>query len=65
MEWIAMITLLCSSAQMKSKNDCQAHYKKCVEWIVEQPQSKEKDLSKFEAALWIKGYPKVRKQLCD
>lgn len=65
MDWLLMIALTCSQqADVKHRPDCQEYMKNCVEWVYSQPETRHKDLTRDDIALWLNMSAKRRGQLC-
>lgn len=65
MELVYTIILsMCSVPSEKDITACQEKYTKCVDWLAEQKEVKEKNVTKDTIAMWIATSEKVKNKVC-
>lgn len=62
MEFLLIISLICQNSPDKAQ--CESKYTECVNWVYEQPETKAKNLHKFDVAVWLKTNKKLAEVVC-
>lgn len=60
----SIILSMCSVPSVKDIPACQEKYTKCVDWISEQKEVKEKNVTKDTIAMWIATSEKIKNDIC-
>lgn len=62
MEWLAVVTMICVGTP--DTKFCEKQIKSCIEWVVDQPETKKRGADNEMIAYWFLTNEKAKLSLC-